>query len=118
MGMRKRSSRLAPSAPSSRRELIGRISLEENRYLIAIQDVPRRVLQEPLGQPAVRAEPDHLDSVAVAYSVPRRPAGQHVDVFQDRLLAEELEAVVEIRPPRGPAFGRDQAAPILFVKEP
>ena len=58
-------------------------------------------LQQPLRQAAVGAEPDHLDPVAVANRVPRRSAGEHVDVFEDRLLAEQLEPIVEIRPAVG-----------------
>ena len=75
-------------------------------------------LQQPLGQATVGAKPDHLDPVAVADRVPRWSAGQHVDVFEDRLLAEQLEPVIEIRSPWRLALRRDQSAPVLLVEQP
>ena len=58
------------------------------------------------------------DRVAVADGVPVGPALDRVEVAEDAGLAEQLEAVVDERPPRRAALGLDQAAPVLFVEEP
>ena len=96
---------------------------EQDRHLVAIEDLPARLLEQPSWPGPGRAQPDQVDPVAVADRVPHRAAGQDVDVFEDRLLAEELEAVVDdttaawagTRPRSGrpsPARGRAASASV------
>src|SRR5438045_4754455 len=83
-----------------------------------MEDAPPGLLEQPLREAAVGTEPDQLDPIAVAEGIPARAAGQGVDVLDDRLLAEQLEPVVEIGSPSRPALGRDEATPILLVEQP
>src|SRR5208337_5172489 len=90
---------------------------EKYRDGIAVEDSPSRLFEHPFRQTAVGPDPDHVDAIAVADGVPGRPAGERLHVFKDRVLAEELEPVVEVGQPRGLTFRFDQAAPVLLVEE-
>ena len=70
---------LSASRASARSRGSPSLASEQDRHLVAIEHAPPRLLEQPLGQAAVGAEPDQVDPVAVADGVPRRAAGQGVD---------------------------------------
>ena len=100
-----------------RRKLTRRRFPKQDRHLVTVEHRPARVIEQSFRQSPLRSNPHDLDLFAVRGWSPRQGASQDIDVFEDRLLAEELEAVVEVRTPRRLAFGRDQTAPVLFVKK-
>ena len=46
-----------------------------------MEDGPPGLLEQPLGETAIGAEPDQLDPLAVADGIPGGTAGQDVDVL-------------------------------------
>ena len=99
------------------REVARRHLFKQDRDLVAKEHFPARFLEQPLGQTSIGTHPDHLDLVAIADRIPDRATVQHIAVFENPVLAVNLESIVEIRPSRWLAFGRDQATPILLVKK-
>ena len=79
--------------------------------MIPMEHAPPRFLEQPLRQAPIGPEPDQVDPIAVADSVPHRPAGHGVDVLDDRLLAEELEAIVDVGPADRQRLGLDRSRP-------
>src|SRR5271157_5270934 len=86
------------------------LSAKEHRDGISVEDGPARLLEHPFRQAAVGLDPHHVDMIAVADGVPGWAAVEHVDVFQDGVLAEELESVVKVRGSDRSALRLDQAA--------
>src|SRR5512133_4283558 len=82
---------VAARLPDGRRLLMP----EQDRDRVAMEDLPAGVGQEPSGQAAVGADPDDLEPLSAVEGVPFRPPLQGVDILEDRLLAEQLETVVE-----------------------